>query len=311
MDDPKSSGINSSANHTIVDDRERQKLVASAKETDAAVLSAIGLRRAIGVSGFVLPVVLGPIGWLFFGIDIQDNISSYYHTDLRDVFVGVLVAMGIFLFCYRGGDGIENWTANIGCVSVIGVALCPLDAGSDPLIQRSIIGYLHTICGGVFFITLAFYSLYHFPSTLFPYAKRRRSVVEPNEFERNAIYRISGLTILASLLAMATYLVLVPMEWKRLLNQYNFLFWMEWVAIWSFAAAWITKGRVIIADLAIELIAQGRQTLVSKITSPDRSLETEPTPNQAALFDSKPAIDQFSDGQLDAGASSGNQTDDE
>ena len=89
------------------------------------VVSYMGVRRAIGVSGLLLPIVLGPIGWLM-GIDIQDNMSSYYHTPLRDVFVGTLSAIGIFLFCYRGNDWIENWTANLGCVFALGVALCPL-----------------------------------------------------------------------------------------------------------------------------------------------------------------------------------------
>ena len=55
-------------------------------KTNALVLSYIGIRRAIGFSGLLLPIALGPIGWLF-GVDIQDNISSYYHTPLRDVFV--------------------------------------------------------------------------------------------------------------------------------------------------------------------------------------------------------------------------------
>lgn len=87
--------------------------------TNTLVLSYVGIRRAIGISGLVLPIFLGPAGWLVFGIAIQDNMSSYYHTALRDVFVGTLCAIGIFLFCYRGYDWIENWTANVGCGLVI------------------------------------------------------------------------------------------------------------------------------------------------------------------------------------------------
>ena len=70
-----------------------------------------------------------------------------------------MCAIGIFLFCYRGYDWIESWTGNLGCLSALGVALCPLDANSDPLYQRSVLGYLHTVSGGTFFLTLAFYSL--------------------------------------------------------------------------------------------------------------------------------------------------------
>jgi len=35
---------------------------------------------------------------------IQDSISSYYYTDMRDVLVGSLCAIGVFLWSYRGYD---------------------------------------------------------------------------------------------------------------------------------------------------------------------------------------------------------------
>ncbi|MGC4003112.1 MAG: hypothetical protein QM811_08240 [Pirellulales bacterium] len=204
--------------------------------TQRLVVSYHTLRRAIGLSGFFLPVALG-LGGLAIGVPIQDNMSGYYHTPLRDVFVGTLFAIGVFLLCYRGYDWIENWTANIGCVSALLLALCPLDPGSDPLEQRSLVGYLHTIAGGVFFSTLAFYSLYHFPRSSRDDAER-----EPHPWERNAIYRGSGIIILTAMLTMGAYLVLFPPRWKEIANDWNFLFFMESLATWAFAAAWLTKG---------------------------------------------------------------------
>src|SRR5436190_21676838 len=93
------------------------------RSTHTLVVSYLGVRRAIGAIGLLLPVVLGPVGWLAFGIPIQDNISSYYHTPLRDVFVGALCAIGVFLFCYQGYDRVERWTGYLGCASALGVAL--------------------------------------------------------------------------------------------------------------------------------------------------------------------------------------------
>jgi hypothetical protein len=29
---------------------------------------------------------------------------------------------------------------------------------------------------------------------------------------------------------------------------------MEYVAVWAFAAAWLTKGRAILADIAVDLL---------------------------------------------------------
>ncbi|MFO0950523.1 MAG: hypothetical protein U0835_05100 [Isosphaeraceae bacterium] len=214
--------------------------------THTLVVSYLGVRRAVGAIGLILPVALGPVGWLAFGVPVQDNISSYYHTPLRDVFVGAMCAIGVFLFCYRGYDWVERWTGFVGCASAFGVAFFPLDPGSDPLYQRSLIGYVHTACGGAFFLTLAFYSLYHFPS---------RGESAPHEAQRDFVYRTSGGVILVGMLAMGGYLFLLPAGPKRLFNEYNFLFWMESAAVWAFAAAWLTKGRAILADIAVDLLA--------------------------------------------------------
>ncbi len=241
-------------------DRERSKsrpmIQPVSESTRTLVVSYLGVRRAIGGVGLLLPIVLGPVGLLALGIPIQDNMSSYYHTPLRDIFVGAMCAIGIFLFCYRGYDRVENWTGNFGCVSALGVALCPLDAFSDPLHQKSILGYLHSASGGVFFLTLAFYSLYHFPSSRIDPGE-----AAPHQPRRNFIYRASGIVILLALIAMGAYLLLIPEAWKRRCNAVHFLFWMEWVAVWAFAAAWLTKGRAILADIALDLMALPGQLL--------------------------------------------------
>ncbi|WDQ18826.1 DUF998 domain-containing protein [Rhodopirellula sp. P2] len=221
---------------------------------DHLVLSYLDIRRAIGWSGLLLPLLLGPGGMLL-GIEIQENMSSYYHTPLRDVFVGTLCAIGIFLFCYRGYDRIENWTANIGSAAAIGIALFPLDYGSDPLIQKSLVGYVHTVSGGIFFLTLAFYSLYHFP-------RDSQREAESHLFERSFAFRTSGLVILLITFAMGGYMVLAPQAWKDWLNGYNFLFWAEWIAVWAFASSWLAKGRVIVTEIGVEILAYSRKMVL-------------------------------------------------
>lgn len=219
------------------------------ESTRTLLVSYLGVRRAIGMIGLLLPIALVPVGWLVFGIELQDNLSSYYHTPLRDVFVGAMCAISCFLFCYRGYDWIERWTGYCGSIAALGVALFPLDAHSDPLFQTSLVGYTHTVSGGAFFLTLAFYSLYHFPKTS---AKPADDALVSS---RNLIYRSSGIVILVSMLAMGSYLVLLPSSWKGFFNRYNFLLWMEWIAVWAFAAAWLTKGHAILADIAVNILA--------------------------------------------------------
>ena len=210
------------------------------------VLSYLDIRKSLGILGLLLPVLLGPVGWLIFGVGFQENMSSYYHTPLRDLFVGVMCSIGIFLFCYRGYDAIENWTANLAALAAIGVALFPMDPNSDPLHQSTVLGYLHTLCGGTFFFTLTIYSLYFFPHT--PISFRIQSMDE----KRDAIYRLSGIAMLTSMGAMGLQLFIFYGVVKEFFSSWNLIFWMEWIAVWAFAFAWLTKGEAILADIQHE-----------------------------------------------------------
>ncbi|MEQ1903785.1 MAG: hypothetical protein ABL888_06350 [Pirellulaceae bacterium] len=219
-----------------------QALISRNPHAHSVVMSYLGIRRSLGMLAFLLPVVLGPFGYLVLGIPIQENMSSYYHTPLRDVFVGVMCAMGIFLYCYHGYDTLENWTGNLACASAICVALFPLEPNSDPLHQSTIRGYVHTLSGGVFFSTLALYSTYHFPRGHFGLRLKTR------DEQRDGIYFASGLTILGCMFLMGVYLFLLPQSPRDWLTNWKFLFWMEWIAVWAFSAAWLVKGQALLAD---------------------------------------------------------------
>lgn len=203
------------------------------------VVSYLWLRRAVGGLGLLLPLMLGPIGFFLLGIDIQQNMSCYYHTALRDVFVGILFAIGLFMFCYVGSTQFENWTGNLGCLAAIGIALCPIDYGSDPLQQRTIAGYIHTMCGGVLFTCMGLFSLWHFPAS------------EPEDENRvwddrrRLVFRATGIVLFCSLLVMAIYLFALDSRQREQLGRWNVIFWGEWVAIWAFAIAWLVKGRTV------------------------------------------------------------------
>ena len=234
------------------------------------VMSYLGVRRAVGISGLLLPVALGPGGWLL-GVPFQDDLSSYYHTPLRDVFVGTVCAVGVFLLCYRGHDRAENWTANVGCLAALGLALCPIDADSAPPVQHTPTGWVHTLCGGAFFLTLAAYSLVHFPRGADD-ADGPADPPESHRRQRDHVYRVSGVVILLGTAAMGVYLFLLPADVRRACDRWNTLFWLEWVALWAFAAAWLMKGRMIGSDLAAALLAH----LESRLPAPGRPSATPP-----------------------------------
>src|SRR5207245_4583836 len=69
---------------------------------DTLVLSYLELRKAVGIIGFALPFALAFGKILLQGRGIQSSISGYYYTDMRNVFVGSLCAIGVFLMSCRG-----------------------------------------------------------------------------------------------------------------------------------------------------------------------------------------------------------------
>ena len=219
------------------------------ESTRTLVVSYRGVRRAIGGIGLALPVILGPGGWLVFGIEIQDNISSYYHTVLRDVFrrsderdrdISVLLP---WLRLDRTLDG-KLWRFRRARRRTLSAG-CQQRPTLSEFVSR-IFAFVFWRC--VFPDTRVFIRY-----TTFRPEKTTSKKLLRMSWKRNLVYWGSGVMILVSMLAMGAYLFLLPSAWKAWLNEYNFLFWLEWIAIWSFAAAWLTKGRAIFADIAIDL----------------------------------------------------------
>src|SRR2546422_1314512 len=89
------------------------------------VLSYLGLRKAVGIIGTALPFVLALGKILLEGPGIQSSISSYYHTGMRDVFVGSLCAIAVFLISYHGYEQKDDIAGDLACVFALGVALFP------------------------------------------------------------------------------------------------------------------------------------------------------------------------------------------
>jgi hypothetical protein len=76
--------------------------------------SYLALRKAVGWIGILLPFVLMLGGYLIFKEDFTlKNISVYYYTGMRNILVGSLCAISLFLFFYKGYDKWDNMTGNL------------------------------------------------------------------------------------------------------------------------------------------------------------------------------------------------------
>lgn len=80
----------------------------STNTQSSLVLSYLDLRKAIGILGIALPFVLVVGKFLFDGPGTQPSISDYYYASMRDVFVGIRCAIGVFLMSYRGYERKDN-----------------------------------------------------------------------------------------------------------------------------------------------------------------------------------------------------------
>jgi hypothetical protein len=207
--------------------------------SDSLVLSYLGLRKAVGIIGCALPFVLAFGKMLLQGSGLQPSVSGYYYTDMGNVFVGSLCAIGVFLMSTRGYDRKDEVTGRLACVFAIGVALFPTTPYTNPTSQDKVIGALHLSCAALLFLTLAYFCLKLFTKTAPDRIPTRRKL------QRNTVYRVCGYTILACILFVGV-VALPPI--KTLLERLSPVFWLESGAIVAFGLAWLTKGETILKD---------------------------------------------------------------
>jgi Na+-transporting NADH:ubiquinone oxidoreductase subunit NqrB len=203
------------------------------------VLSYLGLRTAVGVIGISLPWVLAFGNVLLEGRGIQGSISAYYYTAMRDVFVGALCAIAVFMLSYRGPERADDIAGDLACAFAIGVALFPTTPAGEATSLQNLVGALHFGFAVCLFLTFAYFSLVLFRKTD-PAKKPTR-----RKLQRNRVYAVCGITILACI-AMIVLFSLLPGDSP--LKPMAPLFWVESLAIFAFGVSWFTKGEAILRD---------------------------------------------------------------
>lgn len=209
---------------------------------DDYVLSFYRVRQALGILGLLFPFLL-LLGGLLQDARIQPSISDYYHTTLRDLFVGTLFAIGIFLISYQGhrrepGEPIsDNLAATLAGIGAFGLALFPNRFSPETLnifqfYLETKAGVLHFISAFLFLGSMAYFCLGKFARTLNP--------------GRRLIYRWCGWAIIVFGLAAtiaSIFRVVGSPETKTMIETTGIIFWFEAFGIWAFGLSWLVKGR--------------------------------------------------------------------
>ena len=120
----------------------KPETVTPPRPTDGAEVEVIRshllMRTVVGLLGILLPIVLvfGDILFLDGGVSARGSLSAYYHSGLRDVFVGALVISGTALATYKfwRKNG-ENRLSTVVGVAGIGVALFPARLPDDLVLR--------------------------------------------------------------------------------------------------------------------------------------------------------------------------------
>ena len=190
------------------------------------IRSYVFMRRVVGWLAAVLPplLVLGeplvfddrpfPLG----------SLSAYYYSGFREIFVGVLCAIGVFLVIYKWPERTrESWASSGAGLAVVVVALFPTGKPGDKvattplqdLIGQEWVERIHFLAAAVFIFLLSRISHY--------WAKHRP--------ERQRLHKACEWVILAAL-------VLAAVEGLTDWPDYGILI-AEFAAVWAFAASWL------------------------------------------------------------------------
>ena len=213
----------------------------TAPDTGRFVRSYVTMRFAIGVLGIALPLLLmflEPI--LFDGQPfLRGSLSAYYYSGMRELFVGVLWAIGVFLVLYKLTDfSRESRLSTYAGVAVLLVALFPTGrpgAGVSVTPLQDLLGEatvegIHFGAAGVFIAALA-------PITYYFGRDEGNRTARPGRRSPRfwRIYHWVCTVLIVAAVVLAAFAGITGEPDKGLLIA-------EAVAVWAFGASWLMKG---------------------------------------------------------------------
>lgn len=199
------------------------------------------LRIALGLLGFSLPLVLAGTGLVMDG-HVQPSISDVFHTTQRDLLVGGLSVIGMFLMLHRGwrrwpGRWVSPdfivFSAGLGAM---GVAFFPNESAHVSTMSQAIFGLtvapnLHYGAALILFLMMSM-------SCFLIYAPASTG------WERR-FHVWMGRVIFASGIMVLVFTTIKRMDtgWAHdLVVTHNMIFWDESIGVWAFSISWLLKA---------------------------------------------------------------------
>jgi hypothetical protein len=211
------------------------------------IMSYLLMRVLIGAIAVLLPFTLILVNWAI-GHGFASSMSGYYYTPMRNIFVGSLCAIGVFLISYDGYDLADRTITDGAGLCTICIAFFPTRPAHQATARQVLIGDLHLTFACTAFVLLSVMA--------FRFAKRqptppglgwwRRAeyalgFTGPGESQSPAweqvVYRVSGAVILACVI------LVYPLSGAA---AYSLLV-LETIMLVFFGLSWFVKGRKILS----------------------------------------------------------------
>lgn len=248
--------------------------MADSKSEDNLVFDYRALRLVVGSIALSFSFVVALLAK-----KITASISSSYHTDARDVFVGFLFVLGILLIAYKGHSHEitesnqgkfwkairefwaryqEDLVSTVGGAAAIAAAIFPTVC--DDLVEctRDLKSDIHTVAAIILFSVVVYYCLVAFLHSAFSKSEQGKNAeynflsiakyalqkdktkADKKKKLRIRIYLFCGLGIAAVMLGLITA-QLTMIEGSSLPSHLTFV--AETVALLLFGIAWITASQ--------------------------------------------------------------------
>jgi hypothetical protein len=164
---------------------------------------------------------------------------------MRDLFVGILSGVALFLLSYRGYQQIDDIVANMSGIFALGMILFPTAMYSGKavrvgmfLIADNISETIHLAFGALFFLALSF-------NSLFLFTRRHPGVMGKEKKRRNMVYRSCGIVMILAIVCITMYTLFLRGTFVAAVNPVLIL---EIVALLAFGTSWLVKGHTLFKD---------------------------------------------------------------
>jgi len=216
-----------------------EKTVDIEKTNDSNII----FRNTLGVLGASLPILDACFN-LIFGRGynapgVLSSISATYYSASFVFFVGIVFATGIFLIRYRGYDVADRRVSKIAGIGALVLVFFPCkfelaETRNFMMLPQDVTNIFHLAGALVFFGALIFMIVFQFTKT---------TELKPTgrKLARNILYVTCGIIMLISLI--------IGFGGSALFGWRYSVYLGEWVALWAYCAAYLTKGGVILKDL--------------------------------------------------------------